>query len=402
MSSIEQDGKSPSSNQGPSLAAFLSLGFRPLFLGAALFAILSIGLWALALHGIDLIEPGYGIVMWHTHEMVFGYGSAVLSGFLLTAVPNWTGRQPLSGLGLGALCLLWLAGRGVMMVEAPQSLVIGLNLAFLPIVLVVMTREIIAARNWRNMMVLGPIALFALANGIFHFEAVRFGYSEYGVRLGMAALVFLIMLIGGRIVPAFSRNWLVKQGAKRLPVGFARLDGVILLGSVVALMLWVLVPVGLITALLLCVIALLHGVRMARWAGWATRGNPLLFVLHAAYAMIPAGLALLALGAGTDDVGVQIAALHLLGIGAIGTMTLAVMIRASLGHTGRALRADRWLMSGLALIFAAAIMRVLAEIAVGPPIWTDLSAVLWMAGFALFILRIGPSLLTPRPGPGQV
>jgi len=401
MSSPEQGGKPKSIRQGVGLVAFLSLGFRPFFLGAALFGVVAIGLWLMALRGTGLIEPGYGMAKWHMHEMLFGYGPAVLSGFLLTAVPNWTGRRPLSGTWLGALWLLWLAGRVAMMAAVPQVVMTAVDVVFLPVVAIVMAREIIGARNFRNLMVLGPIAVFALANAIFHFEAVGYGQPVYGTRLGMAALVFLLMLIGGRIVPAFTRNWLVREGSQHRPVGFARFDGVLLLISVAALILWVLVPDGMVTGGGLGLIAVLHGVRLSRWAGLATRSDPLLFVLHAAYAMIPAGLAMMALGAGTGDKMLEVAALHLLGIGAVGGMTMSVMIRASLGHTGQALRADGWLGAGLAFVFASAVVRVVAEIAAGQPVWINLSAGFWMTGFALFVLRIGPSLLTPRPRPGQ-
>lgn len=400
MGKFGQDDNPKSARQGPRLAAFLSLGFRPFFLGASVFAVVAIGLWVLALRVDGLIAPVYDKAVWHTHEMLFGYGSAVLSGFLLTAVPNWTGRKPLAGAGLGALFMLWLAGRIAMIAPVPVWVSAPLDSAFLPVVALIMLREIAGAKNWRNLMVLGPIVLFALANGIFHGEAIGRGFSEYGTRLGLAALVLLVMLIGGRIVPAFTRNWLVKQGTDRRPAGFGRFDGITLLVSVAALGLWVLVPVGVITGIGLGIAAGLHGVRLSRWAGLATLKDPLLFVLHCAYAMIPAGLALLALGAGTGDVATRIAALHLLGIGVIGGMTMSVMIRASLGHTGRALKADMWIGAGLVSIFISAGLRVLAAFVPEQAVLIDLSAGLWMAGFGLFVLRIGPSLLRSRPRTG--
>lgn len=401
MRNIKRGEKPHSTGQGVRLTVVLSLGLRPFFLGAALFAATAMGIWVLALRGTFLIAPEYGMTVWHTHEMLFGYGPAVLSGFLLTAVPNWTGRKPLSGAGLGLLWLLWLSGRVAMMVPVPQPVMVALDTSFLPVIAFVMAREVIAARNWRNLMVLGPIALIALANGVFHFEVARFGSSEYGVRLGLASLVFLVMLIGGRIVPAFTRNWLVKQGLDRRPVGFGRFDGILLIVSVMVLGLWTVVPVGVVTGVALMLIAVLHGVRMTRWAGVATFSNPLLFVLHASYAMIPTGLLLLALAAGPGGDAAQVAAQHLLGIGAIGGMTMSVMIRASLGHTGRALKADVWSVAGLVFIFLAAATRVLAEFVADQTIWIDLSAGFWIAGFALFVLRIGPGLLTPRPSSGQ-
>ena len=401
MGTSANGAKAKSGGAGVSLAAFLSLGFRPFFLGATVFAIVAIGFWVMALRASPLIAPGYGMAMWHMHEMLFGYGSAVLSGFLLTAVPNWTGRSPLTGKGLALLFLLWLAGRIVMMAPVPWLVMVVVDGAFLPVIALVMLREIAAVGNWRNLMVLGPITIFALANGVFHYEVLRDGFSDYGVRLGLSALVFLVMLIGGRIVPAFTRNWLASRKSDRRPAMFNRFDGVTLISTAVALLVWVSVPDGIVTAVFVGVAAVLHGVRLSRWCGLATLREPLLFVLHAAYAVIPIGLGVLALGAGLADGPTQIAAIHLLGIGAIGGMTLSVMIRASLGHTGQALKADMALKLGLVMVFASAGIRALAAFVDDPMVWLDLSAGLWMAGFALFVLRIGPSLLKSRPGAGK-
>ena len=389
------DQSSAASSSKSNNAGFLSLGLKPFFLGVALFAIVAIGLWALSLLGLNLITPTYGMHIWHMHEMLFGYGSAVLAGFLLTAVPNWTGRAPLSGFGLGALWLVWLAGRAAMMLGAPPLELVTLDVSFLLLVTLIVTREIVIARNWRNLVVLAPILLIALGNATFHVEAITSGAPEYGPRIGLGGLVFLVMLIGGRIIPAFSRNWLIKTGATHLPAMFSRLDAIVLLLSLAALALWVLIPAGPLTGVALGVIALLHLLRLMRWCGLATLPNPLLFVLHAAYAMIPTGLALLGLAAGWNNAALYIAAQHLLGIGVIGAMTLAVMSRASLGHTGQALRADRWLQAGLTSIFLSAFARVLAEFSFSQSFLFTLSALFWITGFMLFIARIGPALLAP-------
>ena len=386
----------------PRLAAFLSIGLRPFFLGAALFAFVAIGLWILNLHGLTLIAPGQGMRGWHMHEMLFGYGAAVLAGFLLTAVPNWTGGKAMSGPGLGLLWLLWLAGRVAMLSGGTWGLAAGLaaivDMVFLPVLALIVARAIVGARNWRNLIVLGPILMMIGGNVTFHVETWLYDGAEYGARAGLGGLVFLIMLIGGRIVPAFTRNWLVKRGVTRLPVGFSRLDGGILVISLVGLLVWVVVPEGTVTALLLGLMAVLHGLRLTRWCGLATRSDPLLLVLHVSYAVIPAGLALLAIGAALQDPPVQLAALHLLGIGAVGGMTLSVMTRASLGHTGRALRADGWMQSAFAAIFLSALFRVAAEFSTAQSAMITISALFWLAGFALFVARIGPGLVTPRPG----
>ncbi len=378
------------------LAAFLSLGLRPFFLGAALFAILSVGLWALFLQGFDPIAPTLGMSLWHRHEMVFGYGSGVLAGFLLTAVANWTGRAPLAGAGLAGLWGLWLAGRVAMMLGAPQVPVALLDTSFLPLVCLIVGREIVVARNWRNLMVLVPVGLVALGNAVFHYEIATGGAPQYGLRFGLGGLVFLVMLIGGRIVPAFSRNWLVKRGAARRPAEFGRLDGMVLLVSLVVLGRWILVPVGGVSGAGLLLIAGLHILRLSRWAGLATWPEPLLFVLHVAYAAIPAGLGLLGLGAVTGEVELLVAAQHVLGIGVIGGMTMAVMTRAGLGHTGQALHADAWLKGGFGLIFLSALTRVLAVFSDGETRLLQVTALFWIAAFAIFVARIGPGLVTPR------
>ena len=391
----DRQGRKPAA--GPRGGVFFSMGFRPFFLSAALLAVLAIAIWVLALRGVTLVQPAHGMMLWHIHEMVFGYGSAVLTGFLLTALPNWTGRRPVSGPALIGLFALWLAGRVVMLVPVGPEAVAGvIEAAFLPVLALLAAREIVGGRNWRNLMVLGPVVVLAAANILFHVEAAWSGTSEYGTRLGLAALALLVMLIGGRIVPAFSRNWLAQQGAARLPVMFARFDGICLIASALALGLWVAMPFGPVTGAGLGVVGVLHIVRLSRWAGLATRGNAILFVLHVAYGMIPASLLLLALAGMAEDPAMETAGLHLLGIGAIGGMTMSVMMRASIGHTGRALRADIWLKAALILLFGAAFVRVTAAFLPGSGWVIDLAALLWIAAFLLFLGRIGPWLVSPR------
>jgi uncharacterized protein involved in response to NO len=379
------------------ILVIFSLGLRPFFGAAALLALIAIALWILWIRGVAIIAPPYGMPLWHMHEMVFAYGSAVLSGFLLTALPNWTGRPPVSGAPLMALFALWLAGRIVMAVAIDPVIAGWIDAAYLPVLAAMAAREIIAGKNWRNLMVLGPIVGLALANILFHYEVNVAAVPEYSVRFGLAALAVLLTLIGGRIVPAFSRNWLSQQpGDAPLPAPFGRYDGLSLVVLVLALSVWVVVPYGWGPALLLAAAAALHTGRLMRWAGMATLGNPLLAVLHLAYAMIPASLFLLALAAGLVDRQSEIAGIHLLGIGAIGGMTLAVMTRASIGHTGRALLADGWIKGAFLALFAATAVRAAAAYLPLAGWLIDLSALLWIAAFLLFLLRIGPWLLAPR------
>lgn len=380
--------------------AFFSLGFRPFFFFAAVLAVLSMAIWVVDRHGIDLIAPAMGARSWHMHEMIFGYGSAVLTGFLFTAVPNWTNRPPVAGRALIGLLALWLAGRLVLLFPVPEAIAGTVDALFMPVIAAVIAREIIASRNWRNLAVLVPVSIFALANILFHVEIAARGVSDYGMRFGLGALVVLVMLVGGRIVPAFSRNWLMQRQAARLPAATTRFDAAALILGALALIVWVVQPMGLLPALLLGLAGLVHVVRLSRWAGMETFQNPLLFVLHVAYAMIPVGLLALSLAALTTNFTIEIAAVHVLGVGVIGGMTLSVMFRASLGHTGRPLRADGWTNAAMALIFAAMLARVLAAATPIEAALIDLAALLWIVAFTLFLVRIGPSLFRPRPQEG--
>ena len=385
---------------GPVLFSF---GFRPFFLGACLFALLAIPAWLLIWRG-DLEYSGPFLPTdWHIHEMIFGYGAAVVAGFLFTAVPNWTGRMPARGWPLALLSGLWLSGRlaAAGWLGLPALGVMAVDCAFLAAVIAMIAREIIAGENWRNLKVLVPVTLLGIANACYHIEAMTEGTADVSRRLGIAVLIFLIMLIGGRIIPSFTRNWLAKQGAEKMPVPFGKFDAVALVFGAAALLAWTAAPWTPASGALLLAAGLLHAVRLARWRGLATLPEPLLLMLHLAYALVPAGL----IAAGGVPFGLldPAAAAHILGIGAIGGMTLAVMMRATMGHSGRPLVAGPVLTAAFMLLLGAAALRLagVAELAAG---WDGIaaSAVLWTAGFALMLLKAGPWLVTRRIGPKKV
>ncbi|SDY79950.1 NnrS family protein [Citreimonas salinaria] len=379
--------------QGPAL---FSYGFRPFFLAAFLSALVLVPLWWLIWRGDVALAGHFTPVDWHVHEMVFGYGAAVVAGFLFTAVPNWTGRRPTRGWPLIVLLSIWMAGRlAVAGLTGLGPLAVAfVDQAFMLAVAVMIAHEIAAGRNWRNLMVLIPVSLLWLANALFHAEALTQGSADLSRRLGIALLVFLILLIGGRILPAFTRNWLVKRGATRLPATFDRLDGLCLLSGALALILWVVLPDHPATAGFAALAAILHLVRVLRWCGWATWQSPLLLMLHIAYLTVPLGFA--AIAAAPFGVAGPAGAAHIFGIGSVGGMTVAVMMRATMGHTGRALVAGAPLMVSFLLIVGAAAARV-----VGPgfaPTNVDgvsLSALLWTCAFAILVWRIGPWLARP-------
>ncbi len=385
--------------------AILTYGFRPFFFGAAFWAALAMALWVPMLSGHVALPTAFDPVSWHAHAFLYGYLGAVIAGFLLTAVPNWTGRLPIVGWPLGALAALWAAGRVAVMVSAalPAFPVAVIDLAFPVVLAAIIAREIVSGRTWRNLMVLGMLAVFALGNALFHWEAARGGYAAqgYGLRLGLGAALMLIAVIGGRIVPSFTRNWLVKRGPGRLPTPpMQRFDKLSLLALLVALLLWVALPMQAATGAALVGAGALQIARLGRWAGHRTLAEPLVTVLHAGYAFVPLGA--LALGAEIlvpGALGIA-GAQHLWMGGAIGLMTLAVMTRATLGHTGQALTAD----AGTLAIYLALILAVLARVAAGlwpmeATILHALAGLAWVAAFGGYAVIYGRLLL--RAGPAK-
>lgn len=388
------------SYRGP---AILSFGFRPFFLGAALWAAFSMVAWMFMLAGWLSLPIELPPLQWHVHELLYGFLPAVAAGFLLTAVPNWTGRLPVTGPPLLALVLAWVAGRAATLSSAAigEVAAAAVDVMFLVVLLVILAREILAGKNYRNLSVLAIIGILLLGNIMFHWEALRGGGNAYGTRLGIAAAVALITQIGGRIIPSFTRNWLAKQGSARLPAPFGTFDRIAMATGLAALALWVAAPEGQLTALACLAAGVLHAARLARWQGWQTWGERLVLVLHVAYAFIPLGFVLVALCAITPAYLLPTAAVHAWTAGAIGLMTLAVMTRASLGHTGQALAATRSIEAIYALALIAAVTRVLAGTSLAPvTIMLDIAATAWVGAFGGFAIVYWPLLTKPRPGGG--
>lgn len=381
--------------------AILSYGFRPFFLGAGIWAIAAMGLWVAALTAGLSVGGNLGPVNWHAHEMVFGYTGAALGGFMLTAIPNWTGRLPVSGTPLLLLVLLWLAGRVVFLVPdlvgvVPALVIEGL---FLPALGIIALREIVAGRNWKNLKILVAILLLSAADIWFH-TTIAMGLAPAApIRLAVGAWTLLIMLVGGRIIPSFTRNWLARQGTKALPAAFGRFDQIAILITALALLIWTAMPTGWVTALAAGLAALLHFVRLVRWRGYASLAEPIVAVMHVAYLMIVLGLALIAVAA-MGGMG-EASALHVLLIGGMGGMTLAIMTRAALGHTGRPIRAAPLVQLSYILVFAAAVVRPLVEFLPGHyNLILATSGTLWILTFVIFVAVYGPILIAPRAARG--
>ncbi|WP_293781980.1 NnrS family protein [Sphingosinicella sp.] len=375
-------------------------GFRPFFLGGALWAVVVITLWVLSLTGILILPSAFDPLAWHRHEMLFGYLGGIIAGFLLTAIPNWTGRLPVAGMPLAALAALWLAARLAVLssavVGAHTALV--LDVGFFAALAVVAAREVIAANN-RNLPIVLVVILLAVANALDHAEALgAAGLAGLGWRMGFALVLMLIAMIGGRIIPSFTRNWLSREGhAENLPRQPDRFDILALGATAAALAAWATVPAAQAAGALLILAGILQAARLARWSGLRTMREPLVIILHISYAWLPLGMLLL--GGSTFLPGLPASsALHALGAGAMASMTLAVMTRATLGHTGRALQADPVTVAIYGLVTLGAALRLAAPLLPFDYVpMLALAGTLWGGAFALFILAYGAMLAGPRP-----
>lgn len=389
--------------------AILSYGLRPFFLLGALHAGLAIPFWIAMLTGALTLPSAFSPRDWHIHEMLYGYLPAVIAGYLLAAIPNWTGRLPLQGGPLLVLVLLWIAGRIAVSISAwiGWEAAALIQLAFQALVWLAVAREIFVGRSWRNLQILAILALLLAGNVSFHVEAAMTSRAEYGARIGLAGVVMLIMLVGGRIVPSFTRNWLARHAPGRLPASFGLFDIASLVLAGGALAMWIVAPGFVATGVLLVLAGLVHALRLARWASHRTVGEVPVFVLHLAYAFIPLGFVLLglaALSAPTQaDVGI-----HAWSGGAIGLMTLAVMSRLGLSHTRRPVRDTPDMRAIYALVLVAAMARIAAPLA--PQQWMallTLAAVAWSAAFlgffALYVKPLsGPKLASPKEARRQL
>lgn len=391
------------------LRVFLSYGFRPFFLSAGAYAVVAGAAWLVMLHrlqgGASFSFPQASMPahLWHGHEMLFGYAGAVIAGFFLTAVPGWTGREPLRGKILGALVLAWLAGRVAMWSAAvlPSYAVAIVDLAFVPFLALLVVRALEGGWSKRNAIFVPVFAALFAGNLLYHLEAtgVAPGFASRGLLLTLDAILFLIAVIGGRVVPAFTTNALRRTGETRLPVSHPFLEAAALLSVATLAVVDLFAPDGFVAGAVAAIAALVHGLRLAGWRGHRTLAEPILWIIHLGYAWLVLGFALKALALLGGWLPAT-AASHALTIGAIGSMTLGVMSRAALGHTGRELKVAPSITAAYLMISGAAAAR-----AVGPALWPAqalpafaAAALLWIAAFALFTAVYAPILIRPRAG----
>jgi len=376
----------------------LSIAFRPFFIASGLWAILSMLAWIAFLSGNATLPGHLAPAQWHFNELVFGVIGAAMTGFLFTAIPNWTGRLPLRGMPLLALFGLWCAGRGAAWLgdSIGGFMAAAIDCAFFLVVAGLILREILHGRNWRNLPVVGAVSLFAIAHIVFYLEALEaVDLDGVGLRLALSVIACLLALIGGRIVPSFTANWLkrhasIQGGAHGVAAVMGPVDKTALLVTIASLLAWVFFPEHPVTGTALVIAGAANFLRLARWRGIRTIVEPILFVLHVGYTWLAASL--IWLGASVLSVSIsQGDALHALTAGAAGTMIMAVMSRAILGHTGRDVHGDRITSIAFGLVTLAALMRL--GVMISPDqamLLYSLSGGAWILAFGLFVWRYGP------------
>jgi uncharacterized protein involved in response to NO len=373
-----------------------ALGFRAFFALAGLAALVLIVFWNAIFNGTLTAEHYYPDNYWHAHEMLLGYAVAVIAGFLLTAVKNWTGKPTVTGDPLASLCLLWLYGRILPFYAGllPDVLIALVDFSFLPALAYQVSKPLIQAKQFKNMFFIGLLLLLALGNGLIHAEmlGLQENTATAGIQLVVATIIVLILIIAGRVFPFFTERGIPGTLIIRNPL----LDNLSVASAAIVFALQLFGVSGTVLALA-AVIAVI--VNLARLAGWYVQRIvyvPLLWVLYAGYSWIILGFMLTVLSA--YSVVLPSLALHALTLGGIGVLTLGMMARVSLGHTGRALKASNAIAVAFVLINIAALFRVLLPIAM--PHWYEnliyISTLSWLAAFSLFVFVYTPILSNPR------
>ncbi len=379
----------------PAGFALFALGFRPFFLAAGLFAIVLLGLWLAILQG-KISTGALAPAVWHGHEMLFGYAVAVIAGFLLAAAQNWTGIRTPSGTPLAALFLLWLAGRLSFLVPGlPAGLVALVDLLFLPALALTLAWPIIKAKQLHNYPFPIMLLVLAAANALVHAEALGWTTSSASLGLHLAAYVVVTMMavMGGRVIPFFTDNRL-----KSCPRRWKTIEWLVPVATIAALFAALIAPVSPVTALLAAIAATVHFIRVAGWYTSKIWSVPLLWILHMGYTWIALGFVLLALSAAGVGAATS-ASLHAFTTGGIGVLTLGMMARVSLGHTGRSIESVPLMTLAFMAINLAALILVTLPLFFPPAVYTAgiaAAGLAWMTAFGLFAAIYAPMLLRPR------
>jgi uncharacterized protein involved in response to NO len=375
-------------------------GFRPFFLGAGLLAALLVPWWAIWFAWGAPLPAGWPPTLWHGHEMLFGFIAAAIAGFLLTAVPSWTAARGFAGWPLAALAGLWAAGRVVIATAGlwPRVLAEAIDLAFLPALAVLVAPPLVRSRN-RNTRLLAVLAALWGLDLLFYrgLAGGNVALARHALLIGIDVVLLLVTVIGGRIIPAFTSAALRQRGISSPLRVSPVLTGLAVGGMLAVIAADALAPESRLAGIVALAAAIIQAVRLAQWGTWRTLRMPIVWVLHLAYLWLPLGLALKALAL-LRALPPGASYLHALTIGAVTTMILAVMTRASLGHTGRPIVAARPTVWAYGLLTAAAAVRALGPVYIALPYAQVilLAATLWTAAFVLFLGVYGPILLAPR------
>jgi uncharacterized protein involved in response to NO len=384
-------GSKPAKSRYP---VVLGYGFRPFFLLAGIHAAIAIPLWILALHGIDLPRTALPAPVWHAHEMLFGFIAAAMAGFLLTAVPSWTNQRGYAGAPLAALVLLWLAGRVVMTIPLglPPLWAGIVDLAFLPALALMLLPALLRSGNRRNLVFIGLLALLFASNLHFHLNAAN---SIAPLFMGLNAMMFVLTLLAGRVVPAFTSAALKQLGNDIRIRRFQPLDRAALVAVAGVLLVDLVLPGGVYAAFMAAVAALLLALQLGQWQGHRASCMPIVWVLHVGFAWLPVSLAIKS----ATLFGAAIPAtawLHALTVGAMASMIIGIMSRAALGHTGRPLVTPGPVVVAYWLLTLAALARVFGPMLAPGSLWLTIAGLLWCLAFLLYLFVYAPILVRPR------
>jgi len=374
----------------------LSLGFRPFYALAAVFAVVAMGLWLMVSTGMAQFSTYLPGVFWHSHEMIFGFSAAVITGFLFTAVRNWTGQPTPSGALLGAIALLWISAR-VLLVSGAGGLGAILDVLFLPVVAVAIAIPIFRGANKRNYKVVGILAVMAVLHFVFHLALggeLPASLARTSLFAVIDVITILFALVGGRVIPAFTRNAVPGSNPRHKPLVEIAAFGLLVLLAATALTSGEIALNPWLLAGLAFLAAVVHAVRLTLWQPSATLNSPLLWMMPVAYSWLPVALVL----RGLAELGIVLPGtwIHALTVGALTSLMIAMMMRSTLGHTGRELVASRTDLATFLLLQLAAVLRVLAGLTGNDGTLTLLAGSVWTVAFVLFLLRYLPMLMAPR------
>jgi uncharacterized protein involved in response to NO len=393
----EKTDKSRADNRsGTSGFALFASGFRPFFLFGSLFGFMALGYFSLLISGaVETLPSAWDMVTWHRHEMLFGYAGAIIAGFLFTAVPNWTGQPTAKGVKLALVVLLWLAGRAVVFTSAyiPTLLVAVIDVSFFAACTAAIVPALIKSRNKRNYFFIVLLTLLAIANGLTHWGGVdNTVIADTGIRLGLSIVILMMVVIGGRVIPFFTEKPLGIT-IRRNPV----IERFTLISTVIALVLGVIEAPTTILGIAFLLAAIANAWRFSQWQSVKTLRVPLLWVLHAGYAWLVIGFTTKAAYYLGSAVPPSIAT-HAFTAGGVGVLTLGMMARVSLGHSGRQLEVGKPIICAFACINAAALSRVFG-VWLFPEFtlrWLEAASLFWLLAFGIFIIIYAPIFMRPR------